>query len=489
MRNMSRLLHAWITVAILLAFTLGGCSSEDSASPPATPNYTPEEIQEMIIQTQDENDMVLGDLLEAGMDTVAAMDSVLVRFLEDPDVAWGEVGGQGIAVRYANGMIGGIFVDPADDPESDLEFPDPDPGPALPGKTSAADPELSRAILLSAHYHERAQYTDAIIGAYDWRLGAAGFDTLQFYKNNEVTLDALTHLTGYRIVHFYSHGWAWPSSDNIEEVYLMTGEYWTAESHLKYWNDIENGDLPLVRIHGGTDQFFISPAFIHKYNSLSNKTLVYGGFCYSGLGSWPEYMVEHAGAGGYVGFDWSVLTRWNAGWSQNLILDMLNPAYDPALVMNQWYNSSLAKAYVWRNRVVHLAYTGDRMLRMFDTEETPCNETEEEHDDVWVHARVSVLYPNGAPHAEMPVRVDYRKIHCDGHVGGIDPVFGETGLDGEYSAGTVASFHLDNTQDLIVVRATVGAVQQEKIYQFSYFNGFEGSSLFFPVQAEFTFHF
>ena len=37
-------------------------------------------------------------------------------------------------------------------------------------------------------------------------------------------LEFFTQLSGYGIIHIYSHGMAWPDDEHIQEVYVMTGE-------------------------------------------------------------------------------------------------------------------------------------------------------------------------------------------------------------------------------------------------------------------------
>jgi hypothetical protein len=166
----------------------------------------------------------------------------------------------------------------------------------------------------------------------------------------------------------------------------------------------------------------------------------------------------------------------------------LNNEANPRNNVNDLVTSSYPKWYSFRERVVHVNYTGDQTLILYDNTDIPCEETEQEHDDVFVQGKVTV-FTGGVPANEIPVRFDYRKMHCDGHWGSVDPVNGETGTDGVYVANMLGSFHLDNTQDYILIRATVGGQVQEKIYPFEVFNGLDGSSIFFPMLAEFTFHF
>lgn len=472
--------------SVVLLFV--GCSGEDGTSTPRTPAFTAAEIYEQIITPQEENDQVLDDLLTAGMDTSAAMDSVLVLFLENPAVDWGRAGSQGIAVSYKNGMVGGIFLNSQDHPEIDVDFPEqvqPD-RPARQPEQAKATPR--KAIFLNPHYADRVVYADRLIGMYQYQLEGAEYDELEVYTGSEATLEMFTELTGHRIVHIYSHGWAWPDKTDIQEVYLMSGEAWSAAAYDRYYQEIEDGKIPLVRYHEQGDVFFVSPAFIYQHNNLADDTLFYGGFCYSSLGSWPRTMAVDEGVGGYFGFDWSVLTSWNVAWSGRLMLNLLNDAANPRNNVNDWVTNEEPKFYQFENRVVHINYQGNQRLILFDTEEIPCSETYEAHDDVYVHAVVTVQY-GGVPTAEVPVRIDYQKIHCDGHLGTISPVNGVTGSTGGYSANTTGVFHLDNTQDVIVVKATVRGVVQQKFYSFWSFSGLDGGSLFFPTEARFLFNF
>lgn len=157
----------YIVPVLLIGMTLFiGCSSEETSAPPLTPSYTAEVILEQIIQPQEANDLVLGHLLTAGMDTTAAMDSVLVLFLEGPNVAWGEAGDQGMAISYTSGMVGGIFFDPQDLPEIDVDVPEPASAAQVTDGSKALNNAPQRTIFLNAHYSHRAPLADNIIAHY-----------------------------------------------------------------------------------------------------------------------------------------------------------------------------------------------------------------------------------------------------------------------------------------------------------------------------------
>jgi hypothetical protein len=157
-------------------------------------------------------------------------------------------------------------------------------------------------------------------------------------------------------------------------------------------------------------------------------------------------------------------------------------------MMNDWLTNDTAKHYERHGRVVHLRYQGDQTLTLREETERECEDTGIEHGDGYVRGIVHVT-EDGAPAAEVPVRIDYRKIHCDGSVGTVDPVVGETGTGGVYAAGMVGVFTLDNSQDLVIVRASVRGQVKQEIFRIADFAGLEGSHLLVPLEAEFEFYF
>ena len=473
---------------LILLFALVACSSDDGPGTPARePAYTATQVEEMIVTPQTERGELLDDLIAGGMDREAAADSVLQLFLDDPDVAMATADEFGIGVAYANGMVGGIYWDLQDDPEEPGPEVNRSPGASLPGTVAKATPK--EAVFLNTHYSDRVRWADPIRDNYGALLEPAGYGVLNVFLDEDVTIEQLTNLGGRRIVHLYSHGVPWPTEDAIQEVYLLTGETFTRDFYDTYWEDVEDGKLGLFLVGKSNHEIAVSPQFISKYNNFGQETVIYGGFCFSFLGGWPE-MFAMEDAGGYFGFDWAVYTSYNASWNRDLMATLLNAGEDPPLTVNDWLNNDMAKWYVNDNvdRVVHIRYQGRQMLTLLDDPQPPCAETVIDHPDGYVRGDVHVLV-GGAPAAEVPVRVDYEKIHCDGHLGSVGPVTGETGTDGSYAANMLGSFKLDNSQDLIVVRATVYGQSQEKVYRVTAFGGMDGGSIFFPLVAEFSFSF
>jgi hypothetical protein len=479
-----RVRHLVLLPALLALSLVTACSSDDDPAAPARePAYTAEEVAVTIVEPQADRDAVLADLLEGGMNQTTALDSVVTLFRADPEVATAEAGPQGIGVRYANGMIGGILLDFEDEP--DVEAP-PTPAHDLDAPPALKDTPLE-SVFLNAHYSDRVTFADPIRDNYGNLLQDAGYGVINVFLDDDVTLDQYTALGDRRIVHIYSHGMAWPTSTNIQEVYLMSGERFSQETYDEYWEDVEDGHLPVIHVHRGTSLFLVSPEFISKYNNFGDDTLVYGGFCYSFLGRWPEVMAQEQ-VGGYIGFDWSVLTSFNASSNIDLMQVLLDDDPEPPPMMNDWLTNDTVKHYERHGRVVHLRYQGDQTLTLRDESELECEDTVIEHGDGYVRGIVHVT-EGGAPADEVPVRIDYRKIHCDGSVGRVDPVDAETGPGGVYAAGMVGVFTLDNSQDLVIVRATLQGQVQEKVYRIADFAGLEGSNLLVPLQAEFAFYF
>ncbi len=360
-----------IGMFVLLLFVILSLSCGDDSNP-AEPNISEEaeQIKSAIVKPQEKNDQLLTELLTS-MDPLPAMDSVLAVFLKDTLVAWGAVSSQGIAIQYKNGIRGGIFLDAEDMPDStgssrgkridsiDLES-------SLP-KTR---PSAEKTIFLNPTYHERKYWADLIIQNYNDRLPTAGFKKPAVFRNAEVTVDKFQNLQGYGIIHVYSHGWAWPSKYNIQEVYLLTGEAATLVSLEKYKEEIHAGAIPVIRQHAASSFLWISPDYVARYNNFSaDTTLFYGGFCFSYLGNWPRTLVNDLGAGGYFGFDWSVYTSENAKWNLNLMMNLCDTSQHPAMTASGWMNNEIPK-WFWGaedKKIVNIKYLGRQDLALIGT--------------------------------------------------------------------------------------------------------------------------
>ena len=283
------------------------------------------------------------------MDSVTAMNKVQQFFLSNSSVSSATIGSQGITVQYTNGMRGGIFINPEDNPGDSSKlgsFPKFPP----PGAIRKSLVNNKQVIFLNPTYWERSFYADWITSTYNNDMPEVGFTLKSIYKNQDASLDRFTQLSGNGIIHVYSHGLAYPDEKNIQEVYLKTGEIANLSSTQKYWDDIKNGNILLCYTKSGVSQkgnvYFISPSFIALHNNFSKDTvLFYGGFCFSFLGTWDNLYTKFA-KGAYFGFSWSVYTNWNAMWATSLIDSLSDtltgPAYNPEIWINGPY---LPKSY------------------------------------------------------------------------------------------------------------------------------------------------
>jgi hypothetical protein len=373
MRTVRRTMLIAIAVLLIIPLAMGllilsGCGGDGGGTGPGDGGKA-EEIKQAAA-LQESTYAVLTDLL-AVMDTSAALDSVVRVFRADALVESAGTNSQGIYVEYTSGTRGGIILDYREDSLGTtpaLEIAQR-PAGGFPRLATEVVPADERTVILNPHYLDRENYTRDILDCYDALLPTVGFLEPERYFLQECTLNKYTFLEHYGIIHFYSHGWAWPWEHNIQTVYLMTGEEVNDATTNLFWRDICSGDVPLVIGEHG-HKYFVSPDFIAAYNDFSpDTTLIYGGFCYSSLGGWPATMIA-AGAAGYFGFDWSVRTNWNAYWARAIISYMADTLYLHPLTVGQWiyYTPKVPKVYEDETApygTVALLYNGNSNLALY----------------------------------------------------------------------------------------------------------------------------
>ncbi len=352
----------------MLFFTIfySACNSTD---PNPEGKWTEEEQKSYqdAIGIQDQIGDDLDDWFQT-MDSTDAINKAFQSFESSAEVSSTILSSQGIAVQYANGMRGGLFIFGEDaDTESELNYAEMEANNTTPNSLKSLV-NKRKMILINPHYYERQFYTDQILHILNVKLGRIGMAINPFYKNEEATVDRFTELSGYGIIQIYSHGMAWPIKHNITEVYLMTGEVANENTSMKYWSELRDGNIPIMRVSNISNKYFLSPQFINENNDFSNDTILfYGGFCYSFLGTWPE-LVHSFADGAYTGFDWSVITSYNANWAVNSIALMSDTSKNEPLTLQGWWDDpSLAKSY-WNNedsRTTKIHYAGDSRLTLW----------------------------------------------------------------------------------------------------------------------------
>ena len=317
-----------ISLFILLQF---GCSKKDN---PAGPSPETGTVDPVTIQASADS---LLNVLLTKIDSTKAKDSLVAILLKRSDVKTASAGDQGVAVEYTNGVRGFILMD-ADDNPSGIKLPKIN----LNGgnKILTVTPANSNTIILNPHYSERKIYADWIENRLDNIVPQWGFSKTEFVTGGDVTIDRMTQLSNYGIVYIYSHGIAYPKKKVIYEIYLYLGEIRNAQSDAKYKDYISSGDI-LYCTRNHITRYAISPRFFSHFNNFTaSKAIVYGGFCFSFLGGWPQAVNVTSNAQAYTGFTWRVYTDWNARWGVSLFSNLgWNRSLGP-MNIETWFTAS-----------------------------------------------------------------------------------------------------------------------------------------------------
>lgn len=347
------------TPLVMLLALLISCSGDKGTNPPSGTEVI-EDVHE-VTAFQDSLDIVF-DALLGQMDQVTALDSLLQAALRDPGVKTGGASEYGLFIEYKNGVIGGIFVDDADDPAGTVPgIADISDRDRLQKPMSGELPTSYRTLFVNPSYWERKTYADEILALYNTCFPSVGFSRPDVLLNEEGTLDVLAELDLYGVVHIYSHGAPYKKDGEIREVFLLTGETANDLTTAKYSADIHTGKIPVILWHKKSNHYFVSPEFISKYNDFSeSNTIVYGGFCFSNLGSWSSEIVGDADAAAYAGFDWSVYTNWNAFWARSLFYNLTDQTAAAPVTIDQWFSDAAVSHSYWNekdSRTVHIMRT------------------------------------------------------------------------------------------------------------------------------------
>ncbi len=306
-------------------------------------------------------------------DTADAISRTLQLLKSDTAVSKTIPSSYGIQILYSNGMHGGILLDPGDDPELDTT----DFQKLLTSQRSHSTsgiksvPHQKKTIFLNPHYQERKTKSDGLITLFNEWFPQAGYEQPETYLAEEATVERFAFLSdiGYGIIHIYSHGMPWfDDHGNIETVYLMTGEEISLETIKRWYYEIIDGDIPMIHIADNC-LYFISPEFFSHYNDFGEEyPLVWGGFCFSGNGDWPDNVVFTSQAGGYFCFSWSVRSSWNVAWAVAAFQTLTDINHQPPYSVGTWLINSpeIRKSYFDNkyHRQVHLQYYGDYALNL-----------------------------------------------------------------------------------------------------------------------------
>lgn len=361
-------------LALISIMLLPNCSKKESDT-----DY-PDDVRIKIesVTTLQTNVFQSFENLLSDTDTLSALDSVISFFKENPEVAWTEKNLTGISVQYESGIRGGIYLGSRRDHDGEyfsIDLPRENANKSTGNhKNTQANnyciPPTLRTSMIAPAYSEFMLAVDTLLELHD-----AGFARTDFWRpevelDGDASVEKFVFLENYGVIMLYSHGVAWPSHNNIKEVYLQTGEVVNNATNSRYWRYINEGDIPILHGYKG-NLYFIGPEFIRKYNNFKNdSTLIYGGFCFSGLGSWPETMID-IGAAGYWGFDWSVSSS-KCDKYEYLLIDELTDITRPKPVTCQSFmdllNQTGFNSYYDRKykRNVGIHYYGESNLALWE---------------------------------------------------------------------------------------------------------------------------
>ncbi len=366
------------TQLLCLIILFVSCNKDKNSSPSLTP--VQREMQNNVLNLQQINYDLLVDLQDQ-TDSLSAIDSVVNMFLADTTVEWAKSNSQGIIVQYKSGIKGGIMLNSERytgiDPEID-EAPVASKTMDVNFKTGKGKstvklivPPTERTLFICPIYKEFSLPADIIMDQHDEQFIKTHYWIPERDLDDHASLEKFTFLENYGVIIIYSHGLAWPDNDLILEVYLMTGEIVNELTSSRYWKYINDGIIPLIFAQN-SNYYYVSPEFITSYNNFErDTTLIYGGFCYSSLGTWATEMTG-AGAGGYFGYDWSVFSKASDLWERNLFENLTDTSLSKPMTCMEWMNgNTIGKWY--RDKFdeinVHIEYFGIPDLALWDKKE------------------------------------------------------------------------------------------------------------------------
>lgn len=363
-----KILSRFTLVISLMLLFFTSCTDDEPLSV-TNDKITPENIETLL-----DNGFEMYESLLSSRTKEDAKEATLNDLLKSEYVVSGEEVKQGVFLVFSDGSKAAILTDGDDAAEHDTIPETPVDFAAIQDHSIVHKslPLQTKTILLNPHYYERKRYTNWLVSKYNSYFPLAGFKMPEVYVNQDCTLDKFASLDEYGIVHIYSYGIK--SSDGT--VYLLTGEKINAATNLKYKDDILADNIMKIRAKMLGTVYMIRPEFVQNQNDFSEKKpLVYGGFCHSYEGNWPQlcniYHTEKSIAG-YFGFDNSVYTTKNVEWANDLFLNLTNADhFEPREAFYWRANTTLGSSYLNRDgKTVTIRYIGDRDLKLWQWENT-----------------------------------------------------------------------------------------------------------------------
>lgn len=346
---------------VMLVFV--GCGKKKSTGP--TPEKDPLEVWNAHCAIQLEAWAVFDSVAATG-DTTSAITAT-ISFLESFDqVDWAIYNGfNGISIAYKDGGAGGIMIY-----ASSLQSRSLQGFNALRKPREGIIPTKEGAIFCDPFFVPLHSFHEPIYSTMCDELPKVDFPVPGAVTDWGVTPSTLAQLSNMGAINLKSHGWPHPSLSNLQEVWYVLTIPFNKEINKSFKDDLNKHLhpvlLPKKYVVGSETDYFtygVAPEFIYKYNHdnwKESKPLVWGGFCLSFLGNWPQTMVD-AGVSCYVGWDWVVSSELERDYACKFYEFMCDtPTTSPfATTVAAYFCYIEQPQFVYRGHPVHLCWAGD----------------------------------------------------------------------------------------------------------------------------------
>ncbi len=358
-----------ILTLISLALISFGCSHDPSGIPILPPPDL-DDVQEITTLQRSYFEYYKSLLEDLSPEEACGTTALFVA--QHPAVDWARSSRHGIAIQYEDGQRGGILLDPDDGMPYVTQRIASDLVHSFVAQSLGSTPG-ERAVFLVPHYEERQTFADEFLASVQDPLVAAGYDPFEVVVGDGCSLERLSTLDGYGLIHFYTHSWPWPSNEAIEEIYLMSGEAAPDSVQDDRGEMRRQGTLMTVYVPTQDQHvYFVSPAFVAASNDFQDeRSLIYLAAPYSLLGTWQTLLTQTAGASTVVGADWRVHAEKNLEWSTLFYSELLSTWSDHApFCLGEWFGSEsptyldTLETIPPAPREVRLGYAGDAELQM-----------------------------------------------------------------------------------------------------------------------------
>ena len=362
--------HRWAVGLTILTMLFFGCQLIEDLNPDDDKKAEKEPIQlhaDTVVHIQEAiMDEFISQLVSK--DTANALNDVVQAFKGNSNIESLEVIPDGIVVYYSTGLLGAVLVSPGEEEEQFIANRHDQLLEDLSGSVRVSTPGSQKALFLHSNFANIAGYGNAVANSYKTHLDKPKF-TLETLVGPQVNVSRFTNLEGYGLIHFFSHGFLY--SKNPEKSAYCTGEIFDKFNYttiLAYQPEFQRKEIGFVtKVENGKKQhrFIITPEFIISNNNFrKDSTIMIGGFCYSGTGTWADKMIN-AGALAYLGFDWRIGATSYQNWTIDMITKMSDTNKLTPITIGSWLDER-TRVYTShtkpdpKNVLTDIVFSGDR---------------------------------------------------------------------------------------------------------------------------------